>query len=47
LKLQYDEPLSNFAFNFDLRHYTEEEKKRKAAEMEAGAYTPPPLLSSI
>jgi len=21
LKLQYDEPLSNFAFNFDLRRY--------------------------
>jgi len=21
LKLQYDEPLSNFAFNFNLRHY--------------------------
>jgi hypothetical protein len=22
LKLQYDEPLSNFAFNFNLRRYT-------------------------
>jgi hypothetical protein len=22
LKLQYDETLSNFAFNFNLRHYT-------------------------
>jgi hypothetical protein len=21
LKLEYDEPLSNFAFNFNLRHY--------------------------
>jgi hypothetical protein len=23
LKLRYDEPLSNFAFNFNLRHYIE------------------------
>jgi hypothetical protein len=23
LKLQYDRPLSNFAFNFNLRRYTE------------------------
>jgi len=22
LKVKYDEPLSNFAFNFNLRHYT-------------------------
>ena len=24
LKLKYDEPLSNFTFNFNLRHYTKE-----------------------
>jgi hypothetical protein len=27
LKLEYDELLSNFAFNFDLRHYTKEKKE--------------------
>jgi len=37
LKLQYDEPLSNFAFNVNLRHRTEEaeEAEEEAEEVDA------------
>jgi hypothetical protein len=34
LKLYYDEPLSNFAFNFNLRGYTE--AAEKLGKVEAG-----------
>jgi hypothetical protein len=40
LRLEYDEPLANFAVNFNLRRYTEADgsgKKRKKG-MWAGAY---------
>jgi hypothetical protein len=47
LKLIYDGPLSNFAFNFNLRRYTKELVLFLEAPVasEAGAYTRP-LLSS-
>jgi hypothetical protein len=35
LKLEYDEPLSNFAFNFNLRRYTEELPALVEAELPA------------
>ena len=33
LKLKYDEPLSNFAFNFNLRRYIEAEDARILTDM--------------
>jgi hypothetical protein len=53
LKLKYDEPLSNFAINFNSRHYKEAEGMQRAVDAmvshglsyQAGAYTRP-LLSS-
>jgi hypothetical protein len=55
LKLRSDESLSNLAFNFNLRHYSEEAQRQLADEqvrssiafgaLEAGAYTRP-LFSS-
>ena len=44
LKLKYDEPLSNFAFKFNLRRYIEElnaDLFRRCMEPVAGAYTRP------
>jgi hypothetical protein len=32
LKLQYDEPPSNFAYNFNMRHCTKEERERNERE---------------
>jgi len=48
MKLEYDKRLSDFAFNFDLRHYiTRFESLRSVVVcfIEAGAYTRP-LFSS-
>ena len=46
LKLKYDEPLSNFAFNFNLRPYASGKSVcYNAPVLEAGAYTRP-LFSS-
>jgi len=53
LKLEHENLLSNFAFNFNLRRYNEEDEEKEAnkfqlyreKEAEAGAYTRP-LLSS-
>ena len=48
LKLKYDEPLSNFAFKFNLRHYNEWDEEKQANKVQlyrAGAYTRP-LFSS-
>ena len=41
LKLECDEPLSNFAFNFNLRRYNEAVLEAHASCLKAGAYTRP------
>jgi len=48
LRLKCDEPLSIFAFNFNLRRYIKaafSDYVARKTEYDAGAYTPP-LLSS-
>ena len=44
LKLEYDEPLSNFAFNLDLRRYTQIKVLR---DLKAGPRPPPSLPLSL
>jgi len=46
LILGYDEPPSDFAFKFNLRHYTATKLKESREWFEAGAYTRPLLSSS-
>jgi hypothetical protein len=52
LKLQYDEPLSNFAFNFNLRPYAMVSWRfvadtRPWYDREDGAYTLSPTCCSV
>ena len=47
LKLEYDEPLSNFPFNFDLRRYTKAETELNAALQAAGLTRAPGAAASL
>jgi hypothetical protein len=50
LKLQYDEPLSNFAFDFNLRRYSAELLRAKAGRSKLSVSTPvfnAPMVSAL